>query len=247
MTAETVKRVSALDALKSVRHGFFTSHAQNCAYRTPDETDAVTAARARCSAILGVDSMITVKQRHTPDVVSVETGWPWNDAPIADAMVTARRGVALGILTADCAPVLFADEAAGVIGAAHAGWRGAVDGVVANTVAAMIAAGAQADRIVAAVGPCIGLTSYEVGPDFRDAFIARDAAYAAYFDTAWAKPHFDLPRFVADRVRAAGVGTVVVQGADTLADEENFFSFRRATLRKEPDYGRQISAIALAP
>ena len=120
MTAETVKRVAALDALKTVRHGFFTRHAQNCAYRTPEETDAVTAARARCSAILGVDSMITVKQRHTPDVVSVETGWAWNDAPIADAMVTTRRGVALGILTADCAPVLFADEAAGVIGAAPA-------------------------------------------------------------------------------------------------------------------------------
>lgn len=245
MTAEVVKRVGALDALKAVRHGFFTRHAENCAYRTPDEHPAVDAARARCSAALGVDSMITVKQRHTADVVPVDAGWSWNDAPIADAMVTTRRGVALGILTADCAPVLFADETAGVVGAAHAGWRGAVDGVVANTVAAMVAAGAKPERIVAAVGPCIGPASYEVGHDFRDAFIARDAAYAAYFDMSRAKPHFDLPRFVADRARAAGVGTVVVQGADTLADEANFFSFRRATLRNEPDYGRQISAIAL--
>ena len=247
MTADAVKRVDALDALKTVRHGFFTSHADNCAYRTPEEHATVTTARARCAAQLGVDTMITVKQRHTPDVVGVDAGWPWHEAPVADAMVTTRRGVALGILTADCAPVLLADETAGVIGAAHAGWRGAVDGVVANTVTAMVAAGANPARIVAAVGPCIGPASYEVGSDFREAFLARDPAYAAYFDTSRAKPHFDLPRFVADRVRAAGVGTVVVQGADTLADEANFFSFRRATLRKEPDYGRQISAIALAP
>ena len=248
-----VVRVPALAVLAGVGHGFFTRNAApdethgeaNCAFRTAAETDLVTAARARCQAALGADSLVTVKQRHTADVITVDAPVAWDAAPIADALVTARRGIALGILTADCAPVLLADLEAGVIGAAHAGWRGAVDGVIANTVTAMTALGARPTRMVAAVGPCIGVASYEVGTEFRDTFIARDPAYDAYFDRSRAKPHFNLPEFVAGRLRAADVGSVTVQGSDTLADEAMFFSFRRATLRGEPDYGRQLSAIAL--
>jgi YfiH family protein len=250
----TVVHAPTLSALAGVAHGFFTRNASqdetkgeaNCAFRTPAETAAVTAARARCQAALNADCLVTVKQRHTADVVTVDEPFTWDAAPIADALVTTQRGIALGMLTADCAPVLLADTDNGVIAAAHAGWRGAVDGVIANTVAAMIAAGARAERIVAAVGPCIGVTSYEVGPEFRETFLARDPAFDAYFDRSRAKPHFNLPAFVAGRLRAAGVGSVSEQGSDTMADEAMFFSFRRTTVRGEPDYGRQLSAIALA-
>jgi YfiH family protein len=144
--------------------------------------------------------------------------------------------------------VLLADGTAGVIAAAHAGWRGAFDGVLANTVAAMIKLGAQPAHIVAAVGPCIGQASYEVGPEFVARFVERDQALARYFTAPKANghSHFDLPAFSADALKAAGVGTVVLQGSDTCAAESVFFSYRRATLRGEPDYGRQLSAISLA-
>jgi YfiH family protein len=240
-------------AVAGVHHGFFTrnGHAEerhgntNYAFRTPADTESVSAARAACAARVGATTLVTVKQRHTADVVAVDQPWSWEAAPIADALVTGTRGVALGILTADCAPILLADAERGVIGAAHAGWRGALDGVIANTVAAMRDLGAAPARMVAAVGPCIGPMSYEVGPEFVAQFTAVKPDFARYFDHSRARPHFDLPRFVADRLRDAGVGTVVVEGSDTLADEGLFFSFRRATLRREPDYGRQISVIAL--
>jgi YfiH family protein len=258
MSTDTAPRtgvitVSPLATLPGVAHGFFTRNtrpdetrgAGNCAYRTPDETAAVDAARQRCAALLQAQALVTVQQRHTPDVVVVETPWRHPQAPIADALVTRRRGVALGILTADCAPVLLADHEAGVIAAAHAGWRGAFDGVLANTVAAMVAQGARSARIIAAVGPCIGATSYEVGPEFRQRFVDRDPAFAVYFAQPGVRPHFDLAAFVRDRLTAAGVDRVHVQGGDTAADDALFFSYRRATLRGEPDYGRQMSAIAL--
>ena len=253
LSNSTVVRVPALAALARVRHGFFTRNASpdehhgeaNCAYRTPEETATVDAVRGRCRTAVDASVLVTVKQRHTPDVAIVDEPWSWADAPVADALVTRRTGLALGILTADCAPVLLAEEKAGVIGAAHAGWRGAIDGVIARTVKAMRELGADPARIVAAVGPCIGPQSYEVGTDFRDQFVARDADYAKYFDTSRAKPHFDLPAFVADQLRAAGVSDITVQGGDTMADEALFFSFRRMTLRGEPDYGRQLSAISL--
>jgi YfiH family protein len=253
--ARHVVEVAPLAALADVRHGFFTRNARpgeshgnaNCAFRTPDETAAVEAARKRIAAHVGADVLVTVQQRHTPDAVTVDQPWMRQDAPVADALVTRRRGIALGILTADCAPVLLADPTAGVIAAAHAGWRGAFDGVIANTVAAMVDQGARRERIVAAVGPCIGAASYEVGPEFRQRFVDRDAAFAAYFTQPGTKPHFDLARFVHDRLRAAGVGEAHIQGGDTMGDEGLFFSYRRATLRGEPDYGRQLSAIALAP
>jgi YfiH family protein len=253
LSNNTIVRVATLAACANVRHGFFTRNARadethgaaNCAYRAPDETVAVTTARGRCAAALDSSTLVTVKQRHTADVVVVDEPWSHDAAPIADGLVTRRRGMALGILTADCAPVLFADTHGGVIGAAHAGWRGAFDGVVANTVAKMIDLGAAPQRIVAAVGPCIGVISYEVGPEFRAQFVAHDARYDEYFDDNYARTHFNLPAFVADRVRAAGVANVTIQGGDTLAEEALFFSFRRATLRGEPDYGRQLSAISL--
>ena len=214
-----------LAAEPRVRHGFFTRQAR------PDE--------------MGGEALAIAKQRHTADVVVVEAAWPRDDAPVADAMVTYHRGLALGIVTADCAPVLFADTTAGVIGAAHAGWRGAFDGVIAATVTAMVALGASRTHIVAAVGPCIGPNSYEVGPEFVARFVDRDPGFAIYFAAPTPKSRFDLPRFVADRLRDAGVGFVSRAGHDTFADEARFFSFRRATLRGEVDAGRQVSAIAL--
>ena len=253
LSSPHVVRSPALSALETVRHGFFTRNRDpletfgnnNCAFRTSGETDDVNAARGRCVVALEATRLITVQQRHTADVVTVDDPWTWRAAPMADAMVTRRPHVALGILTADCAPVLLAELTAGVVAAAHAGWRGAFDGVIAKTVAAMTALGAQPDRIVASVGPSIGVASYEVGPEFRDRFVTHNPAYAAYFPHPGARPHFDLAAFVRDRLKASGVDNVSVDGGDTATHEHLFFSFRRATLRGEPDYGRQLSAIAL--
>ena len=251
-----IVRVDALAAMAGVRHGFFTRNgggstglygSNNCAFGSDDSREVVAANRAGCAKRLEAGALVTVKQRHTSDVVIVKTPWSWDDAPDADALVTARRGLALGILTADCVPVLLADPAAPVIGAAHAGWRGAFDGILANTVLAMTKLGAERERIVAAVGPCIGQAYYEVGPEFLARFTGRDAGFARYFTAAKANGHvhFDISAFAADRLRQAGVGTVIVQGSDTCAEDGLFFSYRRSTLRGEPDYGRQLSAIAL--
>lgn len=251
--------VDDLNALKGVRHGFFTRAgggsdglyaSNNCAFSADDDPARVAANRAACAARLGIagSRLVTVKQRHTADVVTVTHPWTWPDAPVADALVTATPGLALGILTADCAPVLLADPAAGVIAAAHAGWKGALEGVLANTVAAMVALGAQASRTIAAVGPCIAQASYEVGPEFVARFRARETGLERFFTAPKANghSHFDLPGFVRQRLRDAGVGRVGGGGWDTCADDANFFSYRRSVLRKEPDYGRQLSAIALA-
>lgn len=242
----------------NVRHGFFTRNAdgetfgnRNCAYREGDDEAVIDANRARCAEAVGSTfaHLITVKQRHTADVVVATAPLNWREAPVADALVTATPGLALGILTADCVPVLFAARNARVVAAAHAGWRGAFDGVLENTVAKMESLGAARRDIAAAVGPCIGKASYEVGPEFIARFVDRDKIYAAYFSAPDAKGHayFDLPRFAADRLNAAGVGMVDVTGHDTCAEEAQFFSFRRATLRTEPDYGRQMSVIAITP
>ena len=254
--ASNIVRVPALSALSHVRHGFFTRaggasgglyESNNCALGSDDDRAAVTQNRDACTQILGAKTLVTVKQRHTADVVTVTTPWTWDEAPDADALVTGERNIAIGILTADCGPILFADAKAGIIGAAHAGWRGAFDGVLENTVAAMEDLGASATRIVAALGPCIAQASYEVGPEFIVNFTERDETYARYFTAPKANGHmhFDLQTFAADRLRAAGVGTVIVEGSDTCAADAPFFSYRRSVLRKEPDYGRQLSAIAL--
>ncbi len=248
--------VSALQALPGVAHGFFTRSggtssglygSNNCAFGSDDDRAAVSANRAGCMRAVGANALVTVKQRHTSDVLIARTPFSWDEAPEADALVTARRGLALGILTADCVPVLLADAKAGIVGAAHAGWRGAFDGILANTVLTMEKLGAVRADIAAAVGPCIAQASYEVGPEFIARFTARDPGFARYFtapkDNGHA--HFDLAGFAADRLREAGVGTVVVEGSDTCADDGRFFSYRRSVLHKEPDYGRQLSVIAL--
>ena len=173
--------------------------------------------------------------------------WTEDQRPEADALVTDQPGVLLGILTADCAPVLFADPAAGVVGAAHAGWKGAIGGVCEATVEAMLGLGARRERITAAVGPCIAQASYEVDTAFRANFLAQSAVNAQFFakgrEDHW---QFDLSSYVAARLRGAGLGRVETLGIDTYAEEARFYSFRRATHRAEPAYGRQISLIGLA-
>lgn len=256
--ANDIVQIDALAALKGVRHGFFTRNggasaglygSNNCAFGSDDSRDAVAANREACAKRLGSTALVTVKQKHTVDVVTVDTPWTWHEAPVADALVTRTRGIAIGILTADCTPVLLADEKAGVVAAAHAGWRGAFEGILANTVDAMTKLGATSDNIVAAVGPCIGQESYEVGPEFVARFIAKDPAYARYFTAPKANghTHFNLPAFAADRLKQANVGTVIVEGSDTCGLDQIFFSYRRSVLRSEPDYGRQLSAIGLVP
>jgi polyphenol oxidase len=208
--------------------------------------------RRRAMGAFGQDlpALHGLTQVHGIAVAEVDdAGWLEGQGPRADAVVTRRPGIALGIVTADCAPVLFADAAAGVIGAAHAGWRGAVDGVLEATVAAMERLGAARGRITAAVGPCIAQPSYEVGPDLRDAVLARAAAAARFF-AAGRHPdrwQFDLAGYCAARLAAAGVAVVETAGTDTLANEDRFFSHRRRTLAGGGPIGHQISAIAIAP
>lgn len=190
--------------------------------------------------------LVTLHQVHSATVVSVNQTFFDDSRPPADAMVTAMPGLALGILTADCAPILFADVAAGVIGAAHSGWKGALADIGPATVRAMEALGARRDRIVAAIGPTIAQRSYEVDAGFRDRFCAADPAHDAFF-----KPgipghfQFDLEGFIAARLAAFGLTTVVAMGVDTYADPQRWFSYRRTTHRGEADYGRQLSLIAL--
>lgn len=239
-------------------HGFFTRRggvstgpfaSLNCSLSSADTRQSVLENRARAARALGAeaDRLLGVTQVHGHDVAVVTEAWAAGAGPRADAMVTDRTGLALGIVTADCAPVLFADRAAGVVGAAHAGWRGAVSGVIEATVDAMIRLGARADAIAAAVGPCIGQASYEVGPDLRDAVLEQSAADTVFFvpgrrTDRW---QFDLPGYCAARLRAAGVGAVANLGVDTLADDERFFSHRRRTLAGGGPIGHQISVIAL--
>ncbi|MBX3505076.1 MAG: peptidoglycan editing factor PgeF [Parvibaculum sp.] len=249
-----------LDVLSHIRHGFFTREggvskgiyaSLNCGYGSDDATENVRENRARVAEKLSVEreKLLTVYQIHSPDVVAVTEPWTPDTAPQADAMVTATPGIALGILTADCAPVLFADKKARVIGAAHAGWKGALGGVLEATVEAMIRLGAERQDIAAAIGPCISQDAYEVGPEFRARFIEADEANARWFEPSDKDRHgmFDLPGYVEARLEAADIGTVSVLGQCTYQDEKRFFSFRRTTHRGEKDYGRQISALMLRP
>lgn len=240
-------------------HGFFTRRggvsqgpfaSLNCSLSSQDDRAAVRQNRARVADCfdLAEERLLGCTQVHGTEVVAVETPWSPGAGPRADAMVTRRRGLALGIITADCAPVLFADTAAGVVGAAHAGWRGAVGGVIEATVAAMVQLGACRGRIAAAVGPCIGQSSYEVAADLRDAVVARAPEDARFFadgrrEARW---QFDLPGYCAARLRAAGVAEIAVTGIDTLAETERFFSHRRRTLSGGGPIGHQISVIAVA-
>jgi YfiH family protein len=209
-----------------------------------DDPAAVAENRRRAAeAVLPDARLVTVYQVHSPDCVVADT-WDFEDRPKADALVTDRPGLLLGILTADCAPVLLADAEAGVVGAAHAGWKGALGGVVESTIATMERMGARRDRIAAAVGPCIARSSYEVDEAFARRFEETDPDNERFFtDGRAGRFQFDLEGYVAARLAAAGVTRVDALGLDTYADEEQFFSFRRATHRGEPDYGRQIALI----
>ncbi|MBN8929233.1 MAG: hypothetical protein BGO51_06620 [Rhodospirillales bacterium 69-11] len=242
----------------AVPHGFMTRRggvstgpyaSLNCSLSGQDSREAVQENRARAARAIGADpgGLVGVTQVHGPDVVHVTTAWMPGEGPRADAMVTDRPGLALGIITADCGPVLFADATAGVIGASHAGWRGAVAGVLEATVAAMVALGAVPGRIVAAIGPCIGQASYEVGPDLRDAVLAADPDHAGLFgpgqrDDRW---QFDLRGYCRVRLARSGIGGIDDAAADTAAEEDRFFSHRRRTLRGGGPIGHQISVIAL--
>ncbi|HZF43508.1 MAG TPA: peptidoglycan editing factor PgeF [Sphingomonadaceae bacterium] len=242
--------------LAGARHGFLGRRgglsagryaALNVGLGSDDDVTAVAANRriAREAVAPGA-ALITLFQVHGAEVVTATGPIPDAERPRADALVTDRPGLALGILTADCAPILFADAEAGVIGAAHAGWKGALSGVAAATVAAMGALGADRDRIAAAIGPCIARASYEVDDAFLARFVEAEREHERFFSAGRSGHHrFDLEGFVAASLAAAGVRAIHATGLDTYADETRFFSYRRATHRGEPDYGRQLSLIAL--
>ncbi len=243
------------DSLSALRHGFFTRRGGassgvfaglNCGHGSSDQTEIVAINRARVAEAMGVatDHLAGVHQIHSADVITLNA--PMTDRPKADGLVTNVPGIALSVLTADCQPVLFSDAQAGVIGAAHAGWRGALDGVLDATVDAMVALGAQRDRIAAVIGPCISQRAYEVGPEFFEDFIAEDPSNSRFFVSGDGdRMLFDLPGFGLSRLRAAGVGSAEWTRHCTYSDPDRFYSYRRTTHAKEADYGRLISAITL--
>lgn len=241
------------------RHGFFTRDGGvstglyaglNVGLGSGDERAAVIENRKRIAATLGTDEarLATVHQVHSADCVSVDGPVSFEERAKADALVTATPGLAIGVLTADCAPVLFADPANGVVGAAHAGWKGAFTGVIGATIGAMETLGARRADIRAVVGPAISLANYEVDAAFRERFLAADPGFARFFAEGARPGHwqFDLPAFCLMQLERAGVGAAAWTGDCTYADEARFFSFRRTTHRAEPDYGRQMSAIMLS-
>jgi YfiH family protein len=251
--------LKALDGHPTVRHAFFTreggvSHglfaSLNCGFGSGDEIENVERNRALAASRLDLppERLVSCHQVHGTGVIAVERPWRRDANPRADGMVTRIPGIALGILAADCAPVLFADPEAGVVGAAHGGWRGALAGVMEATIAAMIDLGARAGHIRAGIGPCIGQSSYEVGPEFEAAFAAADPENRTFFMPASRPQHFlfDLPGYIAHRLGRLGLAAVEASGRDTAAEPETFFSYRRACLRGEKDYGRGLAAIALA-
>ena len=219
----------------------------NVGYGSGDDPDLIAENRRRAvEAVLPGAELATVHQVHSPTVVYADHAWPQDDRPHADAMVTDRPGILLGVLAADCAPVLFADPQAGVIGAAHSGWRGASGGVNEATVDAMEGLGARRDRIAAVVGPSVSQASYEVDPGFRDRILEQDRANERFFVNGPAgRPHFDLSGYILHRLAKAGIGDAAALGLDTYSDADRFYSYRRSTHRNEPSYGRQISMIGL--
>jgi YfiH family protein len=247
-----------LKGLHGVRHGFLTRRggvsdgiyaSLNCGLGSNDDQGAVIENRTRAlrNAGLAPDSLSTAYQVHSAKVAVVDAAWNESARPQVDGLVTRTSGKSLGILTADCVPVLLADPEAGVIGASHAGWKGAIGGVLQETVATMERLGARRGRIQAGIGPAIAQKSYEVGPEFPQTFIDRDRANARFFTTSVRCRHFmfDLVGFVEKELKSLGLGGVALAGNDTCAETEDFFSYRRTTLAKEPDYGRQISVIGL--
>ena len=258
MTARFIK-AGSLAQLSGVRHGFFTRehghstgiHAGlNCGLGSRDDPATVAANRAEVAAALGYPGspLLTVHQVHSAVAVTADAPFA-GPAPQADALVTSIPDLVIGVLAADCAPVLFASRDGAVIGAAHAGWKGALGGIVESTVEAMEATGARRGDIAAAIGPCIAQASYEVGPEFREAVTAGEPAAAGLFRPSDRAGHFrfDLPGLVVLRLVQSGIETIDVLNCDTYADEARFYSYRRATHRNQSDYGRQASAIVIGP
>jgi YfiH family protein len=243
-------------ALEAVPHGFFgrgggvstgAVAGLNCGLGSGDDRQAVeTNRRLAADSVIPGAPLASVHQVHSPTAVIVRDAVAYEQRPHADALVTDRPGLLLGIVTADCAPVLLADTEAGVIGAAHAGWRGATAGVTDQAIATMMSLGARVERIRAAVGPCIGRASYEVDHGFAERLLAEDPDNDRFLsDGPAGRPHFDLEAYVVARLAAAGVRRIEATGLDTCALEDRFYSYRRATKRGEPTYGRQISLIGL--
>src|SRR5450631_2158240 len=252
-------QAASLSTLPRIRHAFFTRSggvsqgvyaSLNGGVGSNDAPDKVAENRSRMAAALGVapDRLLTAYQIHSPDVVVADQPWSQANRPRADAIVTRMPRLAIGVSTADCGPLLLADAEARVIGAAHAGWRGALTGVIEAVVAAMEKLGAERARIVAALGPAIRQPNYEVGPEFVARFLAADTDNARFFAPSERAGHamFDLAGYIADRVQRAGVATFEDLALCTFAEPERFFSYRRTTKQGEPDYGRHINAIALA-
>lgn len=256
LTTPIMLRASCFPTV-GINHGFFTRQggvsiglyeSLNCGPGSNDAPESVALNRARVATALGVGptQLVSMYQVHGADCVRVERPWKRADAPRADSCVTDVPGIALGILTADCTPVLFADTEARIIGAAHAGWKGARAGVLEATIRGMEELGAQRRNIAAAIGPSIAQASYEVGPEFRAALVGDDPANERFFATGRGdRFQFDLPDYVTARLVASAIGRIERVEADTAADPARFFSYRRTCLAGEPDYGRQISAIAL--
>ncbi|MEL6169112.1 MAG: peptidoglycan editing factor PgeF [Pseudomonadota bacterium] len=244
------------DDLAPLRHGFFTRkggassgvfEGLNCGLGSSDQADMVAINRARAAEAMELtpDRLVTVHQVHSADVISV-SDVPPGPKPHADAMVTSRPGLALGILTADCQPVLFSDTEAGVIGAAHAGWRGALGGVLEATLDAMEGLGASRKDVTAIIGPTISQAAYEVGPEFFDRFMDDDPDNGRFFAAGHGdRMQFDLPAYSLARLRAAEIGSAQWTRHCTYRDADHFFSYRRSVHRKEADYGRLLSAIRL--
>jgi len=249
-----IHRDDNLENLNGIAHGFFgraggvssgVYASLNCGPGSRDDSSAVAENRARAIAALAPGAtLVSLAQIHSDNIHIVGPDWNFAARPDGDGMVTTQPGVMLGILTADCAPVLFADAKAGVIGAAHAGWKGAVRGVLENTIAAMEKLGARTGQIAAAIGPTISQANYEVGADMRAKFAQKDSGFFVPSD----RPdhfRFDLPGYVTQRLKQAGIGTVGNLGLCTYPPENGFFSYRRTTHLKEADYGREISAIVI--
>lgn len=247
---------SDLEGLPGIAHGFFTRHGGvsqgiyaglNCGLGSNDDPAVVGENRARVQGFLGATCLLSAHQVHSATAIIVDGPWKDAERPKVDAIVTATPGVAVGALSADCAPVLFADPTARVVAAAHAGWRGAVSGIVEAAIAEMEKLGARRRDIRAAVGPTIGPSIYEVGPDFEREVLALDPAAAPRFHLPrpGARVHFDLPGYVADRLRRANVQVADETPPCTFNENPKYFSYRASRARQEPDYGRQISAIVL--
>ncbi len=244
-------------SLAGVQHGFFTRRGGassgifsglNCGPGSSDQAEAVRINRGRVAQSMSIapDRLLSLHQVHSPDVVTVDGTEDWNPRPRADGLVTSTPGLAISILTADCAPVLFADRDASVIGAAHAGWKGALAGITDAVIAAMAALGAERQRIRAVIGPTISQRAYEVGPEFMDRFLDEDEAHARFFAGGRGdRLQFDLPGFLLHRLREAGIADAAWTGHCTFSDPARFYSYRRATHAHEPDYGRLIAVIRL--